>query len=98
MGWIRIEYNAYVQFWFRIYMIINWDNLKKIIDRYLTIIHIKQVKKIKIVYSILILVNKKILWKLFLFLIIFNTNFIEIERFFVNRYYCTAIFVNLCIK
>lgn len=55
----------------------------------------------KIVYSILILVNKKILWKLFLFLIIFNTNFIEIdkiERFFVNRYYCTAIFVNLCIK
>lgn len=48
----------------------------------------------KIVYSILILVNKKILWKLFLFLIIFNTNFIEIdkiERFFVNRYFYTAI-------
>lgn len=82
-------------------MIINWDNSKKIIDRYLIIIYIKQIKKMKIVYSILILVNKKILWKLFLFLIIFNTNFIEIdkiERFFVNRYYCTAIFVNLCIK
>lgn len=76
---------------FKIYMIINWDNSKKIIDRHLIIIHIKQVKKWKL-YSIVTLVNKKILWKLFLFLIIFNINFIEIdkiERSFVNRYYYT---------
>lgn len=82
-----------------IYMIINWDNSKKIIDRHLIIIHIKQVKKWKL-YSIVILVNKKILWK-FLFLIIFNINFIEIdkiERSFVNRYYYTVILCKFMYK
>lgn len=55
----------------------------------------------KIVYSILTLVNKKILLKLFLFLIIFNINFIEIDKIecsFINRCYCTVIFVYLCIR
>lgn len=83
-----------------IYMIINWDNSKKIIDRHLIIIHIKQVKKWKL-YSIVTLVNKKILWKLFLFLIIFNINFIEIdkiERSFVNRYYYTVILCKFMYK
>lgn len=85
---------------FKIYMIINWDNSKKIIDRHLIIIHIKQVKKWKL-YSIVTLVNKKILWKLFLFLIIFNINFIEIdkiERSFVNRYYYTVILCKFMYK
>lgn len=83
-----------------IYMIINWDNSKKIIDRHLTIIHIKQVKKWKL-YSIVTLVNKKILWKLFLFLIIFNINFIEIDKIgqsFVNRYYYTVILCKFMYK
>lgn len=85
---------------FKIYMIINWDNSKKIINRHLIIIHIKQVKKWKL-YSIVTLVNKKILWKLFLFLIIFNINFIEIdkiERSFVNRYYYTVILCKFMYK
>lgn len=85
---------------FKIYMIINWDNSKKIIDRHLIIIHIKQVKKWKL-YSIVTLVNKKILWKLFLFLIIFNINFIEIDKIeqsFVNRYYYTVILCKFMYK